>query len=516
MSLPPTSSRFKSLFSGSASVLRPYIIIPFLLIATALGALAWHSYQLSVRTERGLSTLSIQYLHHAAEISASRADAVVRSAMFGASEEWQQIERAANPDRAALEQWIDRHSWIVSAIYIPDADPIDSVYVTQDLENEPTRTFKNEFYTASGTIRYSYDPSRLLTTVRSAIQLESQVHMAHLPAAMEIRQQTQLGVVRRGAEIGFVETLAGPSVIVPLSEPLHDYAIQANIDPMFTGGWWENPRVVSLAYVFLALVIVAVGGGFAMKGLRRESEAVQLRTALIANISHELRTPLSMIRMGAETLKRGDRLPEKDRHDLQDSILREVVHLSHLVENVLDVARLSKSAQPLVFNPVDPVDLIDSLVSSYESWIRGKGFELEVTIDSMPEDQLWDREAVSRALLNLVDNAIKYSGERKLLEIRLSESDDFVTIAVRDHGVGITPQDLSRIFQPYYRAQFSDTQTRRGAGLGLTLVQQIVHSHGGRIEVDSVYGEGSTFRLLFPKATQPEPTPVRNLRQREA
>jgi signal transduction histidine kinase len=89
-------------------------------------------------------------------------------------------------------------------------------------------------------------------------------------------------------------------------------------------------------------------------------------------------------------------------------------------------------------------------------------------------------------------------------------------MAVRDHGVGITPQDLSRIFQPYYRAQFSDTQTRRGAGLGLTLVQQIVHSHNGRIEVDSVYGDGSTFRLLFPKTKQPESTPVRNLRQREA
>jgi two-component system, OmpR family, phosphate regulon sensor histidine kinase PhoR len=180
------------------------------------------------------------------------------------------------------------------------------------------------------------------------------------------------------------------------------------------------------------------------------------------------------------------------------------------------VARLSKSAQPLVFNPVDPIDLIDSLVSSYESWIRGKGFELRVEIDSMPEDQMWDREAVSRALLNLVDNAIKYSGDQKLLEIRLSETDDFVTIAVRDHGVGIAAQDLSHIFQPYYRAQFSDTQTRRGAGLGLTLVQQIVHSHGGRIEVDSVHGEGSTFRLLFPKARQHESTPVRNLRQREA
>lgn len=504
------------MFSGGGTILRPYIVIPFVLVASALGALSWHSYQLSVRTERSLETLSVQYLHHAAEISASRADSVVKSSMFRAADEWQQIERAENPTRDALNQWLRRNPWIVSAIYIPDEDLSLTEYVTQDLETEPTRTFKNEFYTATGTIRYSYDPSRLLQTVRGAIQLESQVHMAHLPEAMEIRQQTQIGVVRRGEQIGFVSTPAGPTVIVPLSSPLHDYAIQAYIDPMFSGSWWENPRAISLGYVILAIFIVAVGIGFAVRGLRREAEALQLRTALIANISHELRTPLSMIRMGAETLKRGDRLPEKDRRDIQESILRETIHLSHLVENVLDVARLSKSARPLVFNPVDPVSLIESVVTSYESWIRSKGFELEVDIDSAPEDQMWDREAVSRALLNLIDNAVKYSADQKSLRIILSEDDEFVSIAVQDRGVGIPPQDLARIFEPYYRAQFSDTQTRRGAGLGLTLVQQIVHSHGGRIEVESVHGEGSTFRLLFPKATQPEQQTVRNLRQREA
>ncbi|HEY0788658.1 MAG TPA: HAMP domain-containing sensor histidine kinase, partial [Thermoanaerobaculia bacterium] len=245
------------------------------------------------------------------------------------------------------------------------------------------------------------------------------------------------------------------------------------------------------------------------------ADALRLRSALIANVSHELRTPLSMIRMGAETLKRGARLPEKDREDIQESILREVMHLSHLVENVLDVARLSRSAQPLVFGPVDPVDLVEAVVNSYESWIRGKGFDLEVEIDAAPEEQMWDREAVSRALLNLIDNGVKYSAERKRIRIGLVEDEDYVTIRVSDEGIGIPPEDLARIFEPYYRAQFSDTQTRRGAGLGLTLVQQIVHSHGGKIEVDSVFGQGSTFSLRFPKA-KAEAVPARNLRAEEA
>src|SRR4026208_2060078 len=96
-----------------------------------------------------------------------------------------------------------------------------------------------------------------------------------------------------------------------------------------------------------------------------------LRAALGANVSHELRTPLSMIRLGAETLKRGARLPEKQRLEIEDSILREVLHLSHLVENVLDVARLqARSAKAFAFTPVYPHDLVTTLISTYESWIR--------------------------------------------------------------------------------------------------------------------------------------------------
>ncbi len=505
----------RSLFSRSAPPLRPYIVIPFLLVAGGLAGLSWHSYQLSARTERALGALSVQYLHHAAEISASRADAVVSSEMFQAAEEWQMSERGSSPSRASIDQWLTRNRWIVSALYIPDDDPARAIFVAQQLEIEPVRTNSTEFYTATGSIRYSYDPSRLLQIVRHAIEQESQVHMAHLPEAMEVRRRTQIGVVRRGAQVGFVDTELGPSVIVPLQPPLQDYAVSAYIDSFFDDSWWQNPRTVSLAYAILALIVVAVGAAFAIKGLQREADALRLRSALIANVSHELRTPLSMIRMGAETLKRGARLPAKDREDIQDSILREVMHLSHLVENVLDVARLSRSAQPLVFGPVDPVDLVESVVASYESWIRSKGFDLEVDIEAAPEEQMWDREAVSRALLNLIDNGVKYSAERKRIRIGLSENEDHVAISVSDEGIGIPPEDLPRIFEPYYRAQFSDTQTRRGAGLGLTLVQQIAHSHGGTIEVHSVAGQGSTFSLRFPKG-KPEPEPSRSLRTEEA
>src|SRR5205085_1152482 len=175
-------------------------------------------------------------------------------------------------------------------------------------------------------------------------------------------------------------------------------------------------------------------------------------------------------------------------------------HLSHLVENVLDVARMQhRETRALAFTPVHPRDLVTTLVSTYESWIRSKGFNVSLQIEDGIDEQLWDREAVSRALLNLIDNAIKYSDDDKSIEVALRQTSSAVVIEVKDRGIGINAKDLARIFDPYYRAQFSDTQTRRGAGLGLTLVQQIVVSHGGRIEVDSTTGVGSTFRMLFPR-----------------
>ena len=227
---------------------------------------------------------------------------------------------------------------------------------------------------------------------------------------------------------------------------------------------------------------------------------MKLRAALIANVSHELRTPLSMLRLGAETLKRSSKLTEKQRVDIEDAMLREVLHLSHMVENVLDVARIqNRSTKALAFTPVRPRELVTSLVATYESWIRSKGFEIALQIEENVDEQLWDRDAVSRAVLNLIDNAVKYSIDTKSLTIVLRQADEAVVIEVQDRGIGIKPDDLSHIFEPYYRAQFSDTQTRRGAGLGLTLVQQIVASHGGRVEVESTLGAGSTFRLLFPR-----------------
>lgn len=501
----------------SSPSFRASVLVPFVIISIAFGVLAYRSHQLSTRLQGGMKALAIQYLDYAAEITARTIDAQINSEMFQASEDWQQIERQfPSPTVASLRQWIDRHPWVVSAMYIPDEEPTEAVYVDLKPREEVGQHLTSEFYTASGTVKYIYDPSRLLNRARETLGRQPIVHVAHLPEAAELRDQSEIELIPTGERTGLVSDAERIAVVVPLAAPMDRHSVRASIRSSYIGAALKNHRVTSLAFAALAVLLLAVGAGFATRGLRREAEAMQLRSALIANVSHELRTPLSMIRLAAETLKRGTRLNPQEREDLQESILREVLHLGHLVENVLDVTRLQKSAKPLVFSPVHPDELVHSVMNSYESWIRSKGFEVSSEIEPV-EEQLWDREAVARALVNLIDNAIKYSATDKRLHVALKERGDLIELSVTDAGIGIRPQDVPRLFEPYYRGDFSDTQTSRGAGLGLTLVQQIVASHNGSIEVDSTPGKGSTFRLLFPKIGTKETEPASELlRTREA
>lgn len=491
---------------GQSSRASTYVLLPFAILAIALAFFAFRSYQLSVRMERGVYDLGILYLDYAAEIAARRGDSAVRDEMLRVSEEWQQYERTAesDPTETALQEWIERNEWIVSAIYVPDDDPGNSIFVSEKMTGEihvPTeRLLRHDFYTATGMVRYTYDPMRLLRVVQEMLKQTLTSQVSHLPETVEFKEHIRLVLIPAGAQTGLVKTESGPIVIVPLGAPLSSHAVRAAFDMELIGAGWKSHRIISLWFTGLAVLVVTVGTWFALRGLRREQEAFQLRAALIANVSHELRTPLSMIRLGAETLNRGmGRLKDKERSEIQGSILREAIHLSHLVENVLDIARLRKSAKPMVFSPVAPAELVRSVVGTYESWIRSKGFDLALDVDDDIPEQLWDRESLSRALLNLIDNAVKYSTDERHITVTLRAHPDTVEISVADRGAGIRPGELAKIFDPYYRADFSDTETRRGAGLGLTLVQQIVQSHDGKIEVESVHGKGSTFRMLFPK-----------------
>lgn len=469
--------------------------------------LAWRSYVLSARMERGVKMLAMQYAGYAADITARRADAAARTELLAASEEWQQIERhAAEPARDTLQRWLDRHDWMLFAIFIPDSDPTRSVFTANQSHPQATVLQTRDFYTSTGLVRYTYDPSRLLNHVSDVLRQKP------LMQSNELQPQADLAFIPTPKRTGIIEVPEGYSFVAPLSAPLAGYAVRSTVHIEYGMAGWENARHISVFVSMIAVALTGLGAYLALRSLKREAETMSLRAALVANVSHELRTPLSMIRLGAETLKRTTKLNDAQRREIEDSILREALHLSHLVENVLDIARIhNRKAKALAFTPVHPRDLVSSVVTTYESWIRAKGFEVSLSIEDSIDEQLWDRDAVSRALLNLIDNAVKYSSDVKSIDVALRQTNEDVVIEVKDQGMGIDAGQIEHIFEPYYRAQFSDTETRRGAGLGLTLVKQIITAHGGRIEVESQVGSGSIFRMLFPRGKRGEAAPVASI-----
>src|SRR6476661_8447447 len=166
-------SRFRGDSARGEGRERVSILVPFLIISAGLGVLAWRSYELSVRMERGANTLAVQYAGYAADITARRVDAAVRAEMTRANDEWQQVERRSDsPDDSAVREWINSNEWIVTAIYVPDHDPASSVYVSELAEAKPNaqQRLNREFFTSSGTVRYTFDPDRLLAHVHPEIR----------------------------------------------------------------------------------------------------------------------------------------------------------------------------------------------------------------------------------------------------------------------------------------------------------------------------------------------------------
>jgi signal transduction histidine kinase len=251
----------------------------------------------------------------------------------------------------------------------------------------------------------------------------------------------------------------------------------------------------------LLLVVIALGLGATYRMVRRESEMARLKSDFVANVSHDLKTPLSLIRMFAETLELG-RLPdEAARREYYGVITRESERLTRLINNVLDFSRIEGGRQRYELRPIAVEPLVHEAVEAFRHPLAQGGFKVEVDVAADLPEVPMDAEAMGQALANLIDNAIKYSGEGRRLAVSARWGGDReVRIEVADDGIGIPAAERERVFDKFYRVGRSETQGRRGSGLGLALVKHVVEAHGGRVTVDSRPGAGSRFVIRLPVA----------------
>jgi signal transduction histidine kinase len=250
----------------------------------------------------------------------------------------------------------------------------------------------------------------------------------------------------------------------------------------------------------LLVGVIALGLGAAYRLVRRESEMARLKADFVANVSHDLKTPLALIRMFGETLEMNRAPDEATRREYYGVITRESERLSRLIDNVLDFSRIEGGRRRYELAPAPLEPVVHEVLEAFRYPLTQQGFKVSVDVEPDLPDVLMDADAIGQALANLVDNAIKYSGPRRRLSVTARRVGAEVRLEVADEGIGIPPGEQARIFEKFYRVGRSETQGRRGSGVGLALVAHIVDAHRGRVSVESRVGEGSRFTIALPVA----------------
>jgi signal transduction histidine kinase len=185
-------------------------------------------------------------------------------------------------------------------------------------------------------------------------------------------------------------------------------------------------------------------------------------------------------------------------------IRKESERLTSLINNILDFSRIEAGRKEYDFRETDLRELVCNTIDSYRYQIEQNGFTLEEKIDPVPPVRI-DREAIARSLVNLVNNALKYSQDQKFIGVNLYRYNGSVKLEVIDHGIGIPAPEQGKIFEKFYRVGDPLVHNTKGSGLGLSLVRHIVHAHGGEVSVDSTPGQGSKFTIALPvKAAEAE------------
>lgn len=244
---------------------------------------------------------------------------------------------------------------------------------------------------------------------------------------------------------------------------------------------------------------LALGIGFALRAASKEMKISQMKSDFVSNVSHELRTPLSSIRVLGEFLRSGREIEPEKLRKYGEFIETESARLAKLISNILDFAKIESGQRSYEFREGQIEDVVHEALRVYEVRLQQRGFAVDVDLPAAPLPPIaLDPDAVTQALSNLIDNAIKYSGNSRQIRIRVWREMASVLVSVTDFGVGIPGDELRKIFERFHRVSTGLVHDVKGSGLGLSLVKHIVEAHGGTITVTSDVGRGSTFTLQFP------------------
>ena len=248
--------------------------------------------------------------------------------------------------------------------------------------------------------------------------------------------------------------------------------------------------IVIAAMVLLAMLLA--------RGVGQQVRLARLKNDLVATVSHELKTPLTAMRALVETLLETEQLDEKTTREYLTLLAAENARLSRLIENFLTFSRLERNKYKFEFNRVRPQEIVEGAVAAMGERVHAPGCSLESRMAANLPSIRGDVDALVTAVLNLLDNAWKYTGDEKRIVLRTEARNGSVCFAVEDNGIGLSPREQQRVFDRFYQTDQRVAREAGGCGLGLSIVQSIVEAHHGVVRVESKAGRGSTFTIEIP------------------
>jgi len=267
--------------------------------------------------------------------------------------------------------------------------------------------------------------------------------------------------------------------------------------------WARRNFMINLSLWIVMTLSLIAAVTLMLRTASREMKLTQMKADFVSNVSHELRTPLASIRVLAELLNLG-RINQPERvREYGAYIESEGRRLTQVINNILDFSRIESGRKLFNFESYDLKELVGETLDAFAVHLKQNGFTLsyDAPENALPNVDI-DPDAIGLALTNLLDNAIKYSGDVKEINVGISQSVRFVAVSVSDRGIGIAADEQEKIFEKFYRIGAGLVHDVKGSGLGLSLVKHIVIAHQGRITVRSKPGEGSTFTIHLPVADQ--------------
>lgn len=265
--------------------------------------------------------------------------------------------------------------------------------------------------------------------------------------------------------------------------------------------FWEAQLNILFGILSITLVACMVTGGvLTLVFLRREANLSKLQLDFVSKVSHELRTPLTSIRMFVDMLQNEDRSPEETALCLQ-VLQKETTRLSERIERLLDWGRMEAGRRVYDVGPQAPRDIISASIDAFEATQIGRTHRIDVEVEDDLPAVLADRDALVDAIVNLLSNAVKYGGQDAHIQVTAGADARQLRLSVTDDGPGIPRREHHQIFQKFYRMNDLLSREVEGSGLGLAIVRHVALAHGGRVELNSEPGKGSTFTICIPKAT---------------